>query len=457
MTDRSQSIPVRESILVQYLYAKCALFCTFTCCFLHLTLLSLIVLFTMTDPAPHTCYKARCNNAGNPCSARNCDRFSCTDCLNKFIAVNSLVQPKVGDEVLSHCPMKRCHAHVSRYAASVDNGTLHWQNDGKNGDMDPNNSEAILMEWISIEGNYDLYRGSQNGKKKDEICAQVADKMNKEGVLVKRTGVKVRRKIVNLEESFVKAYEWTKGTGAGVKETDPPGFEAYVKKICPYYDELLPVMGSRAKTRPVATTDDADLRLGLQESDGSSCSDNNYNREQNTDTTSIDNNNNNNNQSDNSSNASEQEDAGNAGTNETDEDTPGNACGTHPAGNGGTNDETDKDARNARGTDPKKRSTMDSKSAKKKRAKKKGGTDSELAEFAQETRRHNIKMEELQQEKFSLEKKVTQHDFKMKLFKDFLELRKQRVSDKVIRKNFPDMVPFLDDQGNSSSEEEVEW
>jgi hypothetical protein len=412
----------------------------------------------MTDPAPPTCYKARCNNAGNPCSARNCDRFSCTDCLNKFIAVNSLVQPKVGDEVLSHCPMKRCHAHVSRYAASVDNGTLHWQNDGKNGEMDPNNSEAILMEWISIEGNYDLYRGSKNGKKKDEICAQVADKMNKEGVLVKRTGVKVRRKIVNLEESFVKAYEWTKGTGAGVKETDPPGFEAYVKKICPYYDELLPVMGSRAKTRPVATTDDADLRLGLRELDASSCSDNNDNEEQNTDTTfydaaaSIDNNNN---QSDNSSTAAEQEDAGNAGTNETDEDT-GNAFGTpHPAGNGGTN-ETDEDAGNARGTDPKKRS-MDSKSAKKKRAKKKDGTDSELAEFAQETRHHNIKMEELQQEKFSLEKKVTQHDFKMKLFKDFLELRKQRVSDKVIRKNFPDMVPFLDDHGNSSSEEEGEW
>jgi hypothetical protein len=72
----------------------------------------------------------------------------------------------------------------------------------------------------------------------------------------------VRRKIVNLEESFVKAYyEWTRGTGAaGVKKTDPPGFEAYVKKICPYYDKLLPVMGSRAKTRPVATTtDDADL------------------------------------------------------------------------------------------------------------------------------------------------------------------------------------------------------
>jgi hypothetical protein len=31
------------------------------------------------------------------------------------------------------------------------------------------------------------------------------------------------------------------------------------------------------------------------------------------------------------------------------------------------------------------------------------------------------------------------------------------VSDKVIWKNFPDMVPFLDDHGNSSSEEEGEW
>jgi hypothetical protein len=65
-------------------------------------------------------------------------------------------------------------------------------------------------------------------------------------------------------------------------------------------------------------------------------------------------------------------------------------------------------------------------------------------------------MEELHEQRFALERTVTQHDFKMTLFKDFLELRKQQVSDKTIRRNFPDMVPFLNDNEDSSDDEE-DW
>jgi hypothetical protein len=196
-------------------------------------------------PAPGHCYKSHCKNAGHRCSARNCERITCDDHRNKFLVSNGFDQPKVGDDLLYHCPIKKCYTHVSRYATSVDNGTLHWQNDGKYGENDPKNSEAILMEWMSAEGNYDLYRGSKTGRKKDAICAQIAEMMNKEGVLVPRTGIKVKRKICNLEESFVKAYEWTKNTGAGVQDTDPPGFDVYVRKLCPYYDELLPIIRSK--------------------------------------------------------------------------------------------------------------------------------------------------------------------------------------------------------------------
>jgi hypothetical protein len=80
-------------------------------------------------------------------------------------------------------------------------------------------------------------------------------------------------------------------------------------------------------------------------------------------------------------------------------------------------------------------------------------------EYAQETKRHNMKMEELQQEKLQLgktrkmqEDRIADHDFRMKLFRDFLNLRKQNVSDSMIRKNFPAMAPFLDN--SSSSDEE---
>jgi hypothetical protein len=67
-----------------------------------------------------------------------------------------------------------------------------------------------------------------------------------------------------------------------------------------------------------------------------------------------------------------------------------------------------------------------------------------------------MKMEELQEQRFALERQVTQHGFKMTLFKDFLELQKQQVSEKIIRRNFPDMVPFLNDN-EDSSDDETDW
>ena len=67
-----------------------------------------------------------------------------------------------------------------------------------------------------------------------------------------------------------------------------------------------------------------------------------------------------------------------------------------------------------------------------------------------------MKMEEIHEQRFALERQVTQHDFKMTLFKDFLELQKQQVSDKIIPRNIPDMVPFLNDN-EDSSDDETDW
>jgi hypothetical protein len=37
-----------------------------------------------------------------------------------------------------------------------------WNNDGANGQGDPNTSEKILLDWLTDEGNYSKYRGKNN-------------------------------------------------------------------------------------------------------------------------------------------------------------------------------------------------------------------------------------------------------------------------------------------------------
>lgn len=44
------------------------------------------------------------------------------------------------------------------------------------------------------------------------------------------------------------------------------GFAVYVKNLCLYYNDLYPVMESRAKTKPMANTAD-DLIAGMHSSD----------------------------------------------------------------------------------------------------------------------------------------------------------------------------------------------
>jgi hypothetical protein len=71
--------------------------------------------------------------------------------------------------------MKKCYLRISRHAHSIQNGTEHWKNDGKNGDDDPNNSEALLVDWLTTGHNYDTYSGAINGKRKDDICSKIAE------------------------------------------------------------------------------------------------------------------------------------------------------------------------------------------------------------------------------------------------------------------------------------------
>ncbi len=70
----------------------------------------------------------------------------------------------------------------------------------------------------------------------------------------------VGAKIARMEEEYKKAFNFVTNTGQGLMEEEKDLTEI-VKKMCPYYYELDPIMGNRASTKP----------LDLFESEGSSC------------------------------------------------------------------------------------------------------------------------------------------------------------------------------------------
>jgi hypothetical protein len=144
-----------------------------------------------------------------------------------------------------------------------------WNNDGAKGLGDPITSERILLDWLTAEGNYSKYRGkNNNGIKKIQFAQQLAETMNARGVKVKRDSKQVMSKITYLENSFKSAFDWANTeTGAGLLEQGAMGsFEAEVKRRCPFYDDLLPIMKDRSSAKPMVTSEDLDDPAPMEES-----------------------------------------------------------------------------------------------------------------------------------------------------------------------------------------------
>jgi hypothetical protein len=106
------------------------------------------------------------------------------------------------------------------------------------------------MDWMTTKGNYNRYQGGDkhNGMTKASIASSIATEIfNKIGVT--RLGKDVENKIQNFEALYKKASDWKGATGAGI--SDPGKVEEYLRKLCPYYFELQPIMESRHTTRPL--------------------------------------------------------------------------------------------------------------------------------------------------------------------------------------------------------------
>jgi hypothetical protein len=123
-----------------------------------------------------------------------------------------------------------------------------WEEDG---------TLTILLDWLTTEGNYSSYAGS-NGNVKGKSKAQYHKEIS---ILIKskksdsdREAKDVENKIVSLERQFRVASDWANNTGQGV---DNPGdFEAAILRRCPLYKELEPIMGERPNSKPLSTNED---------------------------------------------------------------------------------------------------------------------------------------------------------------------------------------------------------
>ena len=85
------------------------------------------------------------------------------------------------------------------------NTNIPWDKDGKNGPSDPQNSMAILLDWMTTLGNYAKLKGDNaNGATKIRIVGQISQKINAAGVRKERTTKSVLSKIDHLIHTYKK-------------------------------------------------------------------------------------------------------------------------------------------------------------------------------------------------------------------------------------------------------------
>jgi len=131
-----------------------------------------------------------------------------------------------------------------------------WDKDMPTGELC---SLDYLIDFLAeIEGNttnYSRYRGGgAGGVTRDVVCTEAVTYLISKGITW-RNKQDVRAKIQQLQSSFQRAEDYLANTGAGLLEEDYEqhidSVKAFVYKLCPYYDQLKPIMGARAASCPL--------------------------------------------------------------------------------------------------------------------------------------------------------------------------------------------------------------
>ena len=99
--------------------------------------------------------------------------------------------------------------------------------------------------------------GKTTAMKKEQTWKMLSERITKSGITVSRNDKSVGAKISRMLGEYKKTFNFVNNTGKGLME-DGQDITDIMKKMCPYFYVLDPIMGSRASTLP----------LGLFESEG---------------------------------------------------------------------------------------------------------------------------------------------------------------------------------------------
>eukprot|EP00980_Cylindrotheca_fusiformis_P021323 scaffold8212_cov93-Cylindrotheca_fusiformis.AAC.3 len=227
---------------------------------------------TTTDGGEQKCTYRSCRirSGGDgtiPCRRPGCDKMVHRACYQTYLLEKHALQPLPGDYVVC---TKKCYEKVAKELSfgGYDNAVVEgrrgggWNNDekGENG----RSSMKILLDWWTTEDNYARFRSNnkQDGITKREHCASLAEIMTQE-TLSKRDAKNVMNKIQHVEKKWNEAHNFaTSETGAELQARDGGAsiFEEVVKKKCPYYYDLLEIMGDRTRRGDETMVGDSTIR-----------------------------------------------------------------------------------------------------------------------------------------------------------------------------------------------------
>ena len=165
------------------------------------------------------------------CSAPGDDKYRCISCVESLISKHGLENVNDSDDNLNpilHFCNKTCYGVVMRVINSADDLQIPWNKDGNDREDDPNNSMALLIKWITKQGNYEQFCGTKrnSGKKKADICLSITCMINNKGVRKPCTCKQVQSKIEHIEQQFQSAHNWATHTGQGIEQDDLNSFHA---------------------------------------------------------------------------------------------------------------------------------------------------------------------------------------------------------------------------------------
>ncbi|EFP77543.2 uncharacterized protein PGTG_03499 [Puccinia graminis f. sp. tritici CRL 75-36-700-3] len=125
-----------------------------------------------------------------------------------------------------------------------------WDKDGGPNGL---SSIRILLDWLTIDGNYQRWRGdTKSGSTKAALANEILGIMAVSGI-THRDNKGIQTKIQELQNSYSKASDFLRNTGSGLQEEDIQNVA--LTKLCKYWDELHPIMGSRTVATPLYTAE----------------------------------------------------------------------------------------------------------------------------------------------------------------------------------------------------------